>query len=211
MNKRIEEGKRSKHSKTSKVLKFLTSKGIIIFILIICVFGTGIGLGKSFFTDSKTTKLGFEDIGELATQNAYSSNVSVIDQSRDLFGFEIPFTQSKYVFSYDTVIKAGINFSDITWKVDEDNKKIQINLPEAKVLSNEIDEHSLKVYYESESIFTNIELEETNKALSNLKETAQKDAIENGLLDNAIANAKTLVKNFVGQVYDLNTYQIEFE
>ena len=147
----------------------------------------------------------------MATQSAYSSNVSVIDQSRDLFGFEIPFTQSKYVFSYDTIIKAGINFSDITWKVDEDNKKIQINLPEAKVLSNEIDEHSLKVYYESESIFTNIELEETNKALSNLKETAQKDAIENGLLDNAIANAKTLVKNFVGQVYDLNTYQIEFE
>lgn len=211
MTKQIEEENQKRSSKLSKILKMITPKGAIIIILIVCILGVGIGLGKSFFTDSKTTKLGFEDIGELATQSAYSSNTSVIDQSRDLFGFEIPFTQSKYVFSYDTVIKAGINFSDITWKVDENNKKIKINLPETKVLSNEIDEDSLKVYHESESIFTNIELEETNKALSNLKDTAEKTAIENGLLENATMNAQTLVKSFVGQVYDLNTYQVIFE
>ncbi|MDM8292917.1 DUF4230 domain-containing protein [Faecalicoccus pleomorphus] len=211
MTKQIEEENQKRSSKLSKILKMITPKGAIIIILIVCILGVGIGLGKSFFTDSKTTKLGFEDIGELATQSAYSSNTSVIDQSRDLFGFEIPFTQSKYVFSYDTVIKAGINFSDITWKVDENNKKIKINLPETKVLSNEIDEDSLKVYHESESIFTNIELEETNKALSNLKDTAEKNAIENGLLENATMNAQTLVKSFVGQVYDLNTYQVIFE
>lgn len=211
MTKQIEEENQKRSSKLSKILKMITPKGAIIIILIVCILGVGIGLGKSFFTDSKTTKLGFEDIGELATQSAYSSNTSVIDQSRDLFGFEIPFTQSKYVFSYDTVIKAGINFSDITWKVDEINKKIKINLPETKVLSNEIDEDSLKVYHESESIFTNIELEETNKALSNLKDTAEKNAIENGLLENATMNAQTLVKSFVGQVYDLNTYQVIFE
>lgn len=211
MTKQIEEENQKRSSKLSKILKMITPKGAIIIILIVCILVVGIGLGKSFFTDSKTTKLGFEDIGELATQSAYSSNTSVIDQSRDLFGFEIPFTQSKYVFSYDTVIKAGINFSDITWKVDENNKKIKINLPETKVLSNEIDEDSLKVYHESESIFTNIELEETNKALSNLKDTAEKNAIENGLLENATMNAQTLVKSFVGQVYDLNTYQVIFE
>lgn len=211
MTKQIEEENQKRSSKLSKILKMITPKGAIIIILIVCILGVGIGLGKSFFTDSKTTKLGFEDIGELATQSAYSSNTSVIDQSRDLFGFEIPFTQSKYVFSYDTVIKAGINFSDITWKVDENKKKIKINLPETKVLSNEIDEDSLKVYHESESIFTNIELEETNKALSNLKDTAEKNAIENGLLENATMNAQTLVKSFVGQVYDLNTYQVIFE
>lgn len=211
MTKQIEEENQKRSSKLSKILKMITPKGAIIIILIVCILVVGIGLGKSFFTDSKTTKLGFEDIGELATQSAYSSNTSVIDQSRDLFGFEIPFTQSKYVFSYDTVIKAGINFSDITWKVDENNKKIKINLPETKVLSNEIDEDSLKVYHESESIFTNIELEETNKALSNLKDTAEKNAIKNGLLENATMNAQTLVKSFVGQVYDLNTYQVIFE
>lgn len=211
MTKQIEEENQKRSSKLSKILKMITPKGAIIIILIVCILVVGIGLGKSFFTDSKTTKLGFEDIGELATQSAYSSNTSVIDQSRDLFGFEIPFTQSKYVFSYDTVIKAGINFSDITWKVDENNKKIKINLPETKVLSNEIDEDSLKVYHESESIFTNIELEETNKTLSNLKDTAEKNAIENGLLENATMNAQTLVKSFVGQVYDLNTYQVIFE
>ena len=89
--------------------------------------------------------------------------------------------------------------------------KIIVSIPEIEILSNEIDEDSLKVYHESESIFTNIELEETNKALSNLKDTAEKNAIENGLLENATMNAQTLVKSFVGQVYDLNTYQVIFE
>lgn len=195
----------------SKILKVIKPKYLMILILIFCVFGIGIGAGKSFFTETKTVKLGFENIGELATQSAYSSNVSVIDESRDVLGIKIPFTQSKYVFSYDTVIKAGLDFEDISWKVDEESKTITIVLPEAKVLSNEINEKSLKVYHEEESLFTNVDLKQTNEALSTLKETAEENAIKNGLLKNAKSNAKTLVKNFVGQVYDLNVYQVEFK
>ena len=75
----------------------------------------------------------------------------------------------------------------------------------------EINEKSLKVYHEEESLFTNVDLKQTNEALSTLKETAEENAIKNGLLKNAKSNAKTLVKNFVGQVYDLNVYQVEFK
>ena len=54
---------------------------------------------------NKLTKLGFEDIGELATQAAYCTEVNVTEGARELFGLTIPFTQSKYVYSYDVVIK----------------------------------------------------------------------------------------------------------
>ena len=168
-------------------------------------------MGKSFFTESKTTKLGFEDIGELATQTAYSSNVSVIDRSRNLWGLEIPFTQSKYVFSYDTIIKAGLNFTQVKWSVNEKDKVITVLIPEVKILSNEIDPDSLKVYYEAESIFTNIGLEDTNEAQKELKDTAQKTAIENGLLKNAETNAQALLEGYIAQVYDINTYDIQFK
>lgn len=59
---------------------------------------------------SKTTRLGFEDIGEMATQAAYTTQVNVTEGSRVLWGVTIPFTQSKYIYSYDVTIKAGIDF-----------------------------------------------------------------------------------------------------
>lgn len=177
---------------------------ILVIIIIVCL-----GIGKTFSSDTKTTKLGFEDIGELATQSAYCTEVNVTEATRNLFGLiEIPFTQSKYIYSYDIIIKAGYDFSQITWEVND--KTITIHLPEAKVLSNEIDMNSFKIYHEDESIFRNISLEETNEALADLLETAEKNAIENGLLENARSNAETILKGFFSNQYNLEEYTIIF-
>ena len=115
----------------------------------IVVIGAAIFIGNKFTTESKSTKLTFEDIGELATQSAYVTEVNVTEDARDLFGIEIPFTQSKTIFSYDVVIKAGINFSDIQYSVDDTPKTISVTLPECKILANEIQ----KVCY---SVFKNM-------------------------------------------------------
>ena len=39
----------------------------------------------------------------------------------------------------------------------------------------------------------------------------EKNAIANGLYENATENAKKLLKNFVGELYNLEEYQIKFE
>ena len=44
------------------------------------------------------------------------------------------------------MIKAGYDFKDIKWS--EKGDKIEVTLPEVKVLSNEIDLDSFKVYHE---------------------------------------------------------------
>lgn len=44
-----------------------------------------------------------------------------------------------------------------------------------------------------------------------MKEVAEKNAIANGLYENATENAKKLLKNFVGELYNLEEYQIKFE
>ena len=162
----------------------------------------------SFYSD--TSKLGFEDIGEMATQSAYCTEVSLTEADRELFGLSIPFTQSKYIYSYDVIIKAGYDFSEIQWSVDEGKKQIKVKLPEVKVLSNEIDLDSFKVYYEKESIFRPISLEENNTAMKELQKTAEKDAIGNGLLENAQANAETILKAFFAKAFDLQKYEIQF-
>ena len=116
--------------------------------------------------------------------------VNVTDRAKKLFGVKVPFTQSKYIYSYDVVVKAGIDFNKIKWSVND--KTITVEMPEAKILSCEVKTDSFKVYHEEESIFTKISLKDNNKSFEKLKATAKKDAKANGLLSNAEKNAKLL-------------------
>lgn len=200
------EQKESK--KPSFFTKYLT-KTVIKWTAIILVIGSiGIGIGSKMFSDNKTTALGFENIGELATQAAYCTEVNVTSASKTLWDIEIPFTQSKYIYSYDVIIKAGVDFKEIEWS--EKNKVIEVKLPQSKILNCEIDTDSLEVYYESQSIFTPIPLTENNEALKQLKENAKKDAIANGLLENANKNAELILTGFFASEYDLKEYEIKF-
>lgn len=180
--------------------------GLLILAAIVAVI---IGIKKVVFSENQTTKIGFENIGELATQSSYCTQVNVTDSSKKLFGASIPFTNSKYIYSYGITIKAGYDFNEIDW--NEKGNTIEVKLPEVKILSSEIDQDSFKVYHEDESVFNQVTLEGNNEALTKLKEQAQTDAIESGLFENARDNAETILTSFFGNVYDLNEYEIVFK
>lgn len=182
-------------------------------IALVAVLAVGIGagyLGNNLIHDGKTTQLTFEDIGELATQAAYCTEVNVTQAERELFGLSIPFTQSKYIYSYDVILKAGYDFSQITYEVDEESQTIEVRLPQVQILSSELDLDSFQVYEEDESIFRPIRLEETNAAMQQMQQRAEEDAISNGLLDNARANAELVLTGFFAGAYDLEEYTITF-
>ena len=206
------KNRKEKKTKNSKVSRFVSRNfGTILklALLIAIVAAIGVGVRVINVSESKTTKIGFEDIGEMATQSAYCTEVNVTEDAKELYGMRIPFTQSKYIYSYDIVIKAGYDFNEIEWK--EKNKTIEVKLPEAKVLSNELDMDSFKVYHEEESIFSKITLEENNDAVKKVKLNAQENAIANGLLENARSNAETMLTGFFADEYDLDEYKIVFK
>ena len=206
------KNRKEKKTKNSKVSRFVSRNfGTILklALLIAIVAAIGVGVRVINVSESKTTKIGFEDIGEMATQSAYCTEVNVTEDAKELYGMRIPFTQSKYIYSYDIVIKAGYDFNEIEWK--EKNKTIEVKLPEAKVLSNELDMDSFKVYHEEESIFSKITLEENNDAVKKMKLNAQENAIANGLLENARSNADTMLTGFFADEYDLDEYKIVFK
>lgn len=199
-----------KESKLFKMFKKFIRKKIIIFIAIIfLIVSVVIGLRSNILLNSKTTKIGFENIGELATQAAYSTQISIIDDSREFYGVTIPFTQSKYMYSCDVVIKAGFDFGDIEWA--ENDSVIEVKLPEIKILSSELDLDSFKIYHEDESLFNKITMTETNESMKKLQQTAEEDAIANGLLENARDNAEIILKSFFGNKYDFEKYEIIFK
>ena len=73
---------------------------------------------------------------------------------------------------------------------------IEVSLPEAEILSSEIDLDSFKIYHEDESIFREITMTENNEALSSMKQRAEEDAVNNGLLENIRSNAKSILTGF---------------
>lgn len=202
-----------------KFVKNFLPQNILKFVIVFALgaaaaLGIVLAVNNSKEDDSnsvKVTSIGFEDIGELATQSARVVVVDQLTDDRELLGIKIPFTQTTYIYSYDVDITAGINFSEITWAVDEEGKQITVSLPEFRVLSCSLDITTLQVYYEKESIFTNITLEELNMSQQELLEKAQTQALEQGLLSRASENAQTMLTSFFEQVYDLDEYTLTFQ
>ena len=201
-------GDENKVAKRKKSI--VKAKLIALIAVIVIALGAGLYFGKSLSSESRITKLGFKDMGELATQAAYCTMVEDTEAARDLFGVEIPFTQSRLIYSYDVIVRAGLDFEQIEWSVDEPNKVIEVKLPEIKVLNSELDTESFKLYLEDESIFIRISMEENNDSMIEMEENARRQAVGNGLLDEARANAEAILRSFFAGVYDLEKYEIVF-
>ena len=201
-------GDENKVAKRKKSI--VKAKLIALIAVIVIALGAGLYFGKSLSSESRITKLGFEDMGKLATQAAYCTMVEDTEAARDLFGVEIPFTQSRLIYSYDVIVRAGLDFEQIEWSVDEPNKVIEVKLPEIKVLNSELDTESFKLYLEDESIFRRISMEENNDSMIEMEENARRQAVGNGLLDEARANAEAILRSFFVGVYDLEKYEIVF-
>lgn len=201
-------------NKLQKVLdiKFVIAVIIIILLCAVLVY-TRKEAKSNYVSDEKITEIGFENIGELATQSVTTTTVRVETKDLKLFNVSIPLTQSKYIYTYNTTIKAGINFSDVKWQLgdtDDTSHNIYVDIPEVKTLSADIDLDSFKVLHEENNIFSPITLTEHNDSLIQLRENALSDAINSGLYDRALDNAKTILTSFISQVYPSNEYNIIF-
>ena len=189
--------------------------GIILAWTVILALTTVLVLGlvrsreRTSYT-SRTVEMRLSDIGELVTQAGYFTNVQTISGSRELFGIEMPFTQSRYIYSYDGIIRAGMDFSDVKLDVSELTHKIYVTLPEVRIISVDLDESSLKVYDQQDSIFTPLKVETMNESMITMKDQARISAVENGIRKNAEENARQLLKGFLAATYDLSVYEVVF-
>ena len=203
-----EEGTRQRGFGWKLAGLLLRPRTLILILIVAVLCGGSLGLGQYMGSRNKITNLGFENIGELATQSAYCTEVNVTEAAREFYGITIPFTQSKYIYSYDVVIKAGFDFREVKWKVE--GKTIKVTLPEVKILSSQLDLDSFQLYHEAESIFMQISLQDNNEAIKAMVTDAQEQAVANGLLEEARKNGELILQGFFANVYDLSEYTIEF-
>jgi len=151
------------------------------------------------------------DIGELATaEYGYKISQTAEKPSKEVLGFKIPLTSSKVMYSYEGLIKAGIDFQSIKITVSESKKEIILELPDVKILSKEVFFESLVVFDEKYSPFNEFTFADMNLSLVELQETATESAIKNGILERAKENAQKIMEITIGYMYDLNEYSVEY-
>ena len=203
----------------------MKSKFNLIGYILIAILAFGLGallvIRLSSFTNNEVNheetikELSFKDIGTLSTQEAYVTVVENMNDVRQVLGINIPGTKSVCVFSHEFLITAGYNFEEIETEViekSEDSKgQIIVKLPEAQILSSGILSDKEKVYYESESIFTNLKEEDKAKLRAEMGEKAENIAIENGILDKAKENAKKVLSSFIYKLYSEDDYKVVYE
>ncbi len=178
---------------------------------------TSVSKQENTFTQTEKTitgdviKAGLTDIGELATEEYYYTGVESFDSSKSIKGFDIPFTTTSFIYSYDGTIKAGIDFTAVDVTKDDLKKLIVVTIPKSKILSSEIDENSFKLYDEKKSIFNPLSVSDVNDTIKDLKEKAEADAVKKGVLERADKNAVTLIKQFLKSTYEVSDYTIKVE
>lgn len=203
----------------------MKSKFNLIGYILIAILAFGLGallvIRSSSFTNNEVNheetvkELSFKDIGTLSTQEAYVTVVENMNDVRQVLGISIPGTKSVCVFSHEFLITAGYNFEEIETEVIEKNEdskgQIIVKLPDAQILTSGILSDKEKVYYESESIFTNLKEEDKAKLRAEMGEKAENIAIENGILDKAKENAKKVLSSFIYKLYSEDDYEIVYE
>lgn len=155
---------------------------------------------------------GLKDMGVLITEEYYFTEVVSFSSVKNLFKTEIalPFTESSYLASYDGVVTAGIDFTQIEIAKDDSLGLITVTLPKAGVQNVDIDPESFILYSEKEGLGNPFSINDFNMSLIDLENKAESKAIERGLLTRADENAKSVISNFIGSITDASKYKIEF-
>ena len=208
-------------SKKSKIKSILTAikkcpkiikRGILVVILIAIV-ALGINYSYVFNKEADTLSIEFKNVGELVTQSAFIRVLEDSTVNRTIFEkFEIPFTESRKMFSYIVQVDAAINFEEISIEdINESTKTIKVKLPHSKIYNATPDLESFKSYIDSESWFSRIDSEKYNEALKDLTNQGKQDAIDNGILEKANENGKNIIESFIKSNKKYKEYKVEYE
>ncbi len=191
-----------------------TLKNMIVIIIIAVVF---FFVGKIWPSGEEPTAITsdllsqqIQSISELASVEYNYTNMGKFENQATFYGWKVPFTTKSFILSYDGKIKAGIDMSLV--EVHMSGKNINISIPEAKILSHEIDEKSIEVFDETKNIFNQISITDYNQFAIDQKESMENKAKEKGLLEEAQNKAQETIKTFVESMCSSDDeYKIEIK
>jgi len=150
-----------------------------------------------------------ERLWEIASNKYFYSNVLAFKDNVKIKDFQVPFTEKSFLIKYDGYLKAGINAEDMEILTNE-GKTIKLKLKNSKILDHVIDEKSIYVYDEKNSIFNNLSIKDIFDQLSEEKANIESKLIEKGFLTDTNNNIKMFLEEFLRNL-GYEKIEIEFE
>lgn len=152
-------------------------------------------------------------ICNLATLKTYYHNVAKVEKSKDWI-----FQKDRELWiEYTGIATIGIDMSKVEMKIE--GNKVIVSLPQAKLLSIDIDEEKINedsyFYSKDNIVFKNqITAEEQTQAINEAQNNMKNSVEENGqLLKMAQERAKDLIVQYITQLGELSetNYDIEWQ
>ena len=182
---------------------------ILAGILLISAVGCG---KKEELPQEELKESQLQSVCELATLETYYHNTVRMDDKKQVLWWD---TKTQLWIEYSGIVKVGVDFSEVSMKVEGD--VIKITIPEAKVLDYKVDEASLTedsyLVGKSGLFAPEISAEKQSDAFAaaeeKMKETAENDK---ALLLQARQRAETLLEEYARNIGELQgkEYQVEF-
>ena len=140
-----------------------------------------------------------QDVGQLVSADHLYTNAGKLEDPAELFGKELNLSiTTKYVMAkWDGCIKAGIDLTKVKIETDNIRKTYVVSMPEAIIISHEIDHDTFEVFDEKDGLYNRLTFTDYNDFLSTTKEAMEERAMQNGLLETAAENAEALLKDLI--------------
>lgn len=132
------------------------------------------------------------EVSELASVSYQYTNMAQFENCGEFYGLTIPFTTKRFILTYDGIIKAGVDLS--LAKVSVSGNAVTITLPEAKILSHELEEDSVEIFDQQTSIFNPFTMEDFTAFQAEQKSVMEEKALQRGLLEQAREKAVNSVR-----------------
>ena len=149
-------------------------------------------------------------VRELVTREyVYTNAARTEDNKVWLWGWPLPFSGSSLLVTYDGTIKAGIDLDRVKIDVNEDRRTITITLPPSEIISNEIPQGSINVLEVKDGLFNKVTFDDYNEFISAEQEAMAQKVTERGLLADADAEARTVIRSALNLLPGIDSYKLE--
>lgn len=193
-------------------VKFLSA--VIIVLLVVVGFLTFSIRQQKGTTTVISTLIGnrLEAAQELVTAKYYYTNAATVQNSKDIFGVTLPFSRKQLVVTYEGVLSAGVDLKEVKIAVNQTKKTIQVTLPDAKILSNALDEDSVKILDETSGLFNKLNIEDYTNLRKKEKNAIEKKVTDSGFLKTAKDYSQQAITTFLNSDDTIKTqYTITFK
>ena len=195
-----------------------TKKWILRLLLLVAIVFVSYFLGMKGGVLNSETKVSSDiiknqilSVKELTTLKYKYTNVGSFENQSEFYGMKLPFTQKKFIISYDGEVNAGINLEEAKVSLNDETKKIEIEIPKAEILNHVIDEDSLTIFDEKNSIFNQLEIKDFSDFRKDEMKKVEKDLEAKGFLEEADEKTKEAIVDILKINPQLEEYEVKFD